>query len=107
MKITLKELKELVGEIIAESSDATYKTYHRSYTSAVNEALDYAEKRGYEYDQEETAKKIGMGRPKPRLGDTNRISISLYKNGKLQNVELNMQIFRQSENTFELNVYIS
>jgi cation transport regulator ChaB len=76
-KSTNESLQE---EKKSEKSDV----YHKSYTSAINSALDYAEKRGYEYDKEETATKIGSGPKKPADGKTNRFTISLYKDGKEQ-----------------------
>jgi hypothetical protein len=50
--------KKSTNENIQESKKENYKIYHNSYTSAVSEALEYAEKKGYEYDKEETAEKI-------------------------------------------------
>jgi len=66
--------------------EGKYQVYHKTYTSAINTALEYAEKQGYEYDKEETASKIGMGPKKPSDGKTNRFSIELTKNGKPQPV---------------------
>ena len=49
--------------------------YHESYTSAINAALARAKGAGYEYDQEETATKIGAGPRKPGDGQTNKFTI--------------------------------
>ena len=84
-----------------------YQVYHNSYTSAINTALEYAEKQGYEYDQEETASKIGMGPKKPSEGKTNRISIGLTKNGKPQNKQLNIQVYGMGDGKYELNTYVA
>jgi hypothetical protein len=46
--------------------------------------LTYAEKRGYEYDQEEVSSEVSFNTKRPSLGKNVKISISLYKNGKLQ-----------------------
>ena len=73
--------------------EGKYQIYHKTYTSAINTALEYAEKQGYEYDKEETAEKIGMGPKKPSDGKTNRFSIQLTKNGKPQRKQLHIQVY--------------
>jgi hypothetical protein len=80
-----------------EKKSEKFDVYHKSYTSAINAALDYAEKRGYEYDKEETASKIGSGPKKPDEGKTNRFTISLYKDGKEQKKSLHIQVYGMSE----------
>ena len=94
---------KLFEEFVNESK---YQVYHNSYTSAVDTALEYAEKQGYSYDKEETATKIGMGPKKPDDGKTNKFSITLYKDGKEQKKALNVQIYGMGER-FELNAYIA
>jgi hypothetical protein len=98
--------KKTTNENISESKKVDFKVYHNSYTSAINDALDYAEKRGYEYDKEETSKKIGMGPKKPSDGKTNRFSINLTKDGKPQKKNLQIQVYGMGEK-YELNCYIS
>lgn len=83
-----------------------YDVYHRTYTSAIKTALNYAEKKGYVYDEDEVAEKIGFGPRKPREGDTNRFSISLKKDDKLQKKSLHIQVYGMKE-TYELNCYIN
>jgi hypothetical protein len=94
---------KLFEEFVNESK---YQVYHNSYTSAVNAALEYAEKQGYSYDREETATEIGMGPKKPDDGKTNKFSITLYKDGKEQKKALQIQIYGMG-NRYELNTYIS
>jgi hypothetical protein len=105
-------------------NEGKYQVYHKTYTSAINTALEYAEKQGYEYDKEETASKIGMGPKKPSDGKTNRFSIELTKNGKPQRKQLHIQVYNMGtfkrnqdgsqtrsmwggQNEYELNTYIS
>ena len=106
-------------------NESKYPVYHYTYTSAINSALEYAEKQGYEYDKEETAREIGMGPKKPSEGKTNRFSISLTKNGKPQKKHLHIQVYNMGtfkrdnkssslvrsmhggQNQYELNCYIS
>jgi hypothetical protein len=80
--------------------------YHKTYTSAINSALEYAEKKGYTYDKEEVAREIGMGPRKPKDGDTNRFTISLKKDDKEQKKSLHIQVYGMKE-TYELNCYIN
>ena len=89
-----------------EKSSKSYDDYHKTYTSAINTALDYAEKRGYTYDEEEVAREIGMGPRKPSEGNTNRFTISLKKNEKEQKKSLHIQVYGMKEN-YELNCYIN
>jgi hypothetical protein len=98
--------KKSTNENINESKKEDYKIYHDSYTSAINAALDYAEKKGYEYDKEETADKIGLGPKKPSEGKTNKFSINLTKEGKPQKKNLHIQVYGM-EKKYELNCYIN
>lgn len=98
--------KKSTNENINESKKEDYKVYHNSYTSAINTALEYAEKRGFEYDKEETANKIGLGPKKPADGKTNKFSINLTKDGKPQKKNLQIQVYGMGEK-YELNCYIN
>jgi hypothetical protein len=98
--------KKSTNENIQEAKKEDYKIYHDSYTSAINTALDYAEKKGYEYDKEETAEKIGLGPKKPSEGKTNKFSINLTKEGKPQKKKLQIQVYGM-EKKYELNCYIN
>ena len=92
-------------KLLVEAPD--FEVYHKSYTDAVNTALEYAEKRGYEYDKTDTFNIIGMGPKKPSAGKTNRLSIPLLKNGKPQRKQLHVQVYGMEGGKYELNVYIS
>jgi hypothetical protein len=98
--------KKTTNENITESKKDEYKVYHNTYTSAVNSALEYAEKKGFEYDKEETAVKIGSGPKKPSEGKTNKFSINLTKDGKPQRKNLQIQIYGMGDK-YELNCYIN
>jgi hypothetical protein len=105
-------------------NEGKYQVYHKSYTSAINTALEYAEKQGYGYDKEETADKIGLGPKKPSAGKTNSFTISLTKGGKPQRKALHIQVYNMGtfkrnpdgsqtrslyggSNEYELNTYIN
>lgn len=102
--ISESQLKMLVIENSKNKNE--YDVYHKTYSSAINDALDYAEKKGYTYDKEETYREIGMGPRKPDEGKTNRFTISLKKEGKEQKKALHIQVYGMKEK-YELNCYIS
>ena len=111
------------GLSINEAKD--YEVYHKSYTQAIQTAKEYALKRGYMVDDDDSFRKIGMGPKKPSEGKTNRFSISLTKNGKPQRKHLHIQVYNMGtfkrdnkssslvrsmhggQNQYELNCYIS
>ena len=103
----VKLFEQFMSDLNEKSvNESKYQTYHNSYTSAVDTALEYAEKQGYSYDKEETATKIGMGPKKPDDGKTNKFTITLYKDGKEQKKALHFQIYGMGER-YELNTYIA
>jgi hypothetical protein len=97
-------LFEGVNESITEAK-SDYEVYHKSYTSAINAAKEYAEKKGYEINDDDSFRQIGMGPRKPSEGKTNKFSIELSKDGKVQRKKLQIQVYGM-RNSYELNVYI-
>lgn len=94
------KLTSLIKEVKSD-----YEVYHKSYTSAINAAREYAEKKGYEINDDDSFRKIGMGPRKPSEGKTNRFSIELSKDGKVQRKQLHIQVYGM-KNGYELNAYI-
>jgi hypothetical protein len=82
-----------------------YQVYHNTFSSAVQTAGDYAKNFGYELNDDEWFTKIGTGPKKPSEGETNRYSLSLYKDGKEQRKMLHIQVYGM-KNKYELNAYI-
>ena len=82
-----------------------YEVYHKSYTSAIQAAKAYAEKKGYEINDDDSFRQIGMGPRKPSEGKTNKFSIELSKDGKVQRKKLQIQVYGM-RNSYELNAYI-
>ena len=82
-----------------------YEVYHKSYTSAINAAKTYAEKKGYEINDDDSFRQIGMGPRKPSEGKRNSFSIELSKGGKVQRKKLQIQVYGM-KNSYELNAYI-
>ena len=96
------------GNPIRESvneAKSDYEVYHKSYTSAIEAARNYAEKKGYEINNDDAFTKIGVGPRKPSPGKTNRFSIELTKDGKPQRKMLHIQVYGM-KNSYELNAYI-
>ena len=93
-------LKGAMGE-----AKSDYEVYHKSYTSAIQAAKEYAEKQGYEINDDDSFTKIGLGPRKPSEGKTNRFSIELSKDGKVQKKMLQIQVYGM-RNSYELNAYI-
>jgi hypothetical protein len=96
------ESMRLKGVMEAKSD---YEVYHKSYTSAIEAARAYAEKKGYEINNDDAFTKIGMGPRKPSEGKTNRFDIELSKDGKVQKKKLQIQVYGM-KNSYELNAYI-
>jgi hypothetical protein len=101
----LRELKYQFKESVNEAQ-AKYDVYHNSYTSAIQSAREYAEKQGYEINDDDAFRQIGMGPKKPSEGKTNRFSIELSKDGKVQRKRLQIQVYGM-KNRYELNTYIN
>lgn len=96
-----KDLNEIVSE-----AKSTYTIYHKTFSSAVQHAIEITEKRGYEIDEEEWNRKVALGPRKPSSGKTNSYSISLLKNSKETKKNLHIQVYHD-EGRYELNMYIS
>jgi hypothetical protein len=80
--------------------------YHNTFSSAVQTASEYANKLGYELNEDEWFTKVATGPKKPSEGETNRYSLSLYKDGKEQRKMLHFQVYGM-KNKYELNAYIN
>jgi hypothetical protein len=100
--------KTMFKELFAEGK-LDYEIYHPSYTSAMQTMENFVMSQGYMLDKEEMADTIGLGPTKPSNGKTNRLSLSLSKNGKLQKKRVHFQVYNRGTkgNEYELNVYIA
>jgi hypothetical protein len=100
--------KYRVGDVLGFLNEAKHKSfeiYHKTYSAAIEAALNYATDNGYTYDKDEVFREIGLGPRKPQEGQTNKFSITLYKDGKEQKKALQIQVYGMTQ-TYELNVYI-
>lgn len=92
-------------EAKAGNRSGGYEVYHSTYSSAVQTAAKEAEKRGYSIDDDEWQRVVASGPSKPSKDKTNRLSLSLMKDGKPSKKHLQMQVYNTGEK-YELNMYI-
>jgi len=111
-KIFIKEseLKGLIVKIIKESFSEN--VYWTTFSGAVQFARATAESKGYEVDEDDWFNQINTGQGKPRNGQTTRVNIGLWKDGKLSRKTLSIQVYNMGlkleyAKTYELNFYIS
>ena len=96
-----------LGTLVTEKK-SDYEIHHKSYTSAVQNARDLAEKRGFEIDEDSWESSVthgGQGR-RPAEGKTTSMKIPLLKNGKPVKHMLVFQVYGMRTG-FELTAYIS
>lgn len=90
-----------------EANKPAYPLFHKTYTSAIQAAIAYAEKQGYTTNDDNRFDVIGTGPGRPKGGATVKHQLDLYKNGKLvKNRNLNIQVHDMEGNSYELNAYI-
>ena len=108
MKIRKSVLKECIREVLREGSD--YNIYHKSFTSAAEEARKLASKNGYEIDEDDWFTSVATGGPysraRPSEGKTHKFKVALTRNGKPQKSMLAFQVYGM-KNKYELNAYIT
>jgi len=90
-----------------KASRGKYKIDHKTFTSAVQEALSVAGKAGYEVDEDDYFHTVATGPRKPGEGKTNKYSVALTKKGKPQKKNLQIQIYGKGKHGYELNCYIA
>jgi hypothetical protein len=84
------------------------KTYYTSYSSATNAVYDYVSEK-YLIDMNDWFSEVSVG-GKPKNDTTKRSEhIRLYSltTGKEVRKQLNIQVYRISNDTYELNFYIN
>lgn len=89
-----------------EEAKSDYEIKHKTFSSAIQHAVEVAAKKGYEVDPDDYDRKVAMGPKKPSKGKTNSYSIKLTKNGKEQRKALQVQIANLDDKFYELNMYI-
>jgi hypothetical protein len=110
--IVESKVKELVREEVRTNTlnrlneGSGYTVYHNSYTSAVDIAIKFAEKKGYVVDTDDVWNQISTGPKKPSDGKTNKFSLGLIKGEKVDKKKLQIQIYGMGNGRYELNMYI-
>jgi hypothetical protein len=92
-------------ESLEEAKDK-YDIKHKTFSSAIQHAVEVAAKRGFMVDPDDYDQKVAMGPKKPSKGKTNSYSLKLTKGGKEQKKALQVQITNLDNKFFELNMYI-
>ena len=78
------QLKQVIEEEFRKLlKEYKYKLYHKSFTSAAEEARKVAEKKGFEIDEENWTTEVAFGgkykRARPSVGKSNSFSVALTK----------------------------
>ena len=98
-------------KIIKQFSESINEDYYKSASDAADAARKYAEKKGFEIDEDDWQTQIAMGgkhnRLRPGVGKTHSFSVGLTKNGKPQRKALNISLYGMDSGKFELTTYIN
>jgi hypothetical protein len=105
MVLDPKTQASVSAPVVFTEAKSDYTINHKTFSSAVQHAVEVAKKRGYEVDEEDYDRKVALGPRKPSKGKTNSYSIDLTKNGKPVKQKLQMQVY-YDEGRYELNMYI-
>lgn len=106
MDMEPKAMKESVKIIVArlkEGRSDGYALYHPTYSAAVQEALNWATRKGFKVNEDDYFNKVTTGPRKPTPGKTVSHSLALDNNKRKQ---LHLQVYNTG-NSFELNCYVS
>ena len=80
--------------------------YYKTYTAAIQAAIQAANDQGYETNDDDRYTEIGCGPGKPNVGATTRHTLNLYRDGEqVMNRHLMIQVYGMSQ-SYELNHYI-
>lgn len=91
-------------ETIILETKVDYQIYHNDYNSAIEEALEFAEKNDYEIDKEYAKKEVAsVSFKEPKHGEINYFAFFLYKKGGGDGADLHFRILG-FENKYELCV---
>jgi len=114
MRITKKILMESpTNNISKKYKKGEFETYHSTLKDIVNEIEDYVKRNGYELDVNENSFKYLNGYSDIDIfdeGTTQKLHMSLIKNGKRMNKMLHVSIYHMGysgDKHLELNIYIN
>ena len=100
---------------LAKTADYVVESINEEYYKSASEAADtarkYAEKKGFDIDENDWQTQIALGgkhnRLRPGVGKTHKFSIGLSKNGKPQKKMLHISLYGMSSGKYELTQYIN
>ena len=100
---------------MAKTADYVVESINEEYYKSASEAADtarkYAEKKGFDIDENDWQTQIALGgkhnRLRPGVGKTHKFSIGLSKNGKPQKKMLHISLYGMSSGKYELTQYIN
>ena len=101
--VEMDEEKTALGEDHLGGRKDGYALYHPTYSAAVQEALKWAQRKGFKVNEDDYFNKVSTGPRKPTPGKTVSHSLALDNNKRKQ---LHLQIYNTG-NSFELNCYVS
>ena len=84
-----------------------YRVNHDTYTSAIEEAKRICVEKGFFLNEDELFQDIGLDSYRPKVGETERVTIKLYNEdlSKVHKKAMHVQVYGK-EDGFELNCYI-
>lgn len=94
------QLHDEMTELYCREPEKRSQVYFETLGQAIDAAIFAAKERGFEVEQYPLSG--GM-----KVGETNRQSLELSKDGKQQRQMLHIQIYRMDSGRYELNHYIS
>lgn len=106
----MKQFNEYVedGYEVVESRGSDYKLYHKSYTDAVNHALDHHSKSGLKASDDDRMDKIGLMSKKPSEGKTTSVNLPATHEKTGKKHMIHMQVYNKGgSHPYELNTYSS
>lgn len=84
-----------------------FEVYHKHFSKVIDEVEKYANKMGYELDNEEFGEKVVDASFKAREGEYKKDTLTLYKKGKEQRKALHVRIYGRDGWKYELNMFIN
>lgn len=106
----MKDFKEYLEEDfnVVETRGSDYKLYHKSYTDAVNHALDHHTKSGLKASDDDRMHHIGIMSKKPSEGKTTSVNLPATHEKTGKKHMIHMQVYNKGgSHPYELNTYSS
>jgi len=107
-----KDIMDFLSKFYKDArNESINEEYYKQASEAADAARKYAEKKGYEIDEDDWQSKIAAGgkygRLRPGKEKTHTFSIRLLKNGKPQRKMLQVSLYGMPSGKYELTTYIN